>query len=357
MAGLNSLKAYYHLVQREKRIRDNERSTYYREAETRFMESGSIKLGRLEDYRKALYRHRFSINEWQKYKMASLSKEQQEDVISCCEMNSIYRKFVNDKVRRVFADKPGCLRLYKKWVHRKWCLARETSYEDFVSLVSSTDCIIKPMNGECGKGIFKVKKDEIQDYASLYDECVKNDMLVEECIYACDEIEQFHPASLNTIRVVTMSNGKDNVIVGAALRMGAGGSIIDNIAGGGITACISTTSGELENVALDAKGNEYEQHPDTKKAFKGTVIPNWNRVVEMCNEASMTVQDAVFTGWDICILPSGEIELIEANAMPDIGVIQSTPNYPKKDIIKKAGEELLRLNLLKLTSIWCRSYR
>ena len=101
----------------------------------------------------------------------------------------------------------------------------------------------------------------------------------------------------------------------------------------------------------------YEMHPDTKVAFKGTIIPNWSKTEDMCKEASKIVKGAVFTGWDICVLPSGDIELIEANAMPDIGVIQFAPNYLKKGVISKLGKELLNINLLGLTSIWSKSYR
>lgn len=357
MEFIKDLKNYYHTVSREKRIRDKERKELLEEANRFFEDNELTDRGSLEDYKKALYRHRFSVGEYLKYNLAALTDEQREDVISCYEMNSIYRKFVHDSVRKVFADKAECLRIFQKWVHRKWCLVRETSFDDFVKLISLTDCIAKPMNGECGRGIFKIKKDDNHDYASLYEQCKKNDMLVEECVYACDEIEQFHPASLNTIRVVTMTNGVDSAIVGAALRIGAGGSIIDNVAGGGVSTPICLTNGELQEDALDVNGNRYEKHPDTNVAFKGTQIPNWNKVEEMCKEASKIVKGAVFTGWDICVLPSGEIELIEANAMPDIGVIQFAPRCLKKGIISKFGKELLNINLLGLISIWSRSYR
>lgn len=357
MFGLQELKKYYNIVIREKKFRDNERKELVQEAKCFFSGNKTQDIGDFEDYKKALYQQGFSIGEYLKYKLHTLSKEQRKDVISCFEMNSIYRKFVHDSVRKIFADKVLCLQIFGKWVHRKWCLAKETTYDDFVKLVSSTDCIAKPMNGECGRGIFKIKKDEIQDYTSLYEQCVKNNMLVEECVYACDEIEKFHPASLNTIRVVTMSNGKKCIVIGAALRIGAGGNIIDNLAGGGVSVPIYLGTGCLQNNAMDANGNEYEKHPDTNVLFKGTKIPNWNSVEEMCQEASKIVKDAVFTGWDICILPSGEIELIEANAMPDIGVIQFSPWYLKKGIIKQAGKDLLGINLIKLTSILSRSYR
>ena len=357
MFSLNSLKEYYYVVLREKKIRDNERKRFLEEAKGRFENSAGQTIGSLKDYKKLLYKHRFSYDEYLRYKLYSLSQNERNNIISTCEMNSVYRKFVNDKIRKVFADKPSCLKLFDKWVQRRWCSARNSSFNDFVKLVSSTDCIIKPINGECGKGIIKVKKSDKIDYASLYDYCVNNDMLIEECIHACDEIDQFHPSSLNTIRVVTMSNSKKCVILGAALRMGIGGSVIDNIGGGGIFVPIDTVTGVIKNNAIDSKGNEYEKHPDTNKAIKGTILPYWRKVVEMCKDASKIVQGAVFIGWDICILPSGKVELIEANALPDIIAIQFVPGYEKRNLLKKTSNELLNINLLRLTSVWSRSYR
>ena len=126
---------------------------------------------------------------------------------------------------------------------------------------------------------------------------------------------------------------------------------------GGVSTPICLTTGELRECAMDVNGNMYEMHPDTKVAFKGTIIPNWSKVEDMCKEASKIVKDAVFTGWDICVLPSGDIELIEANAMPDIGVIQFAPNCLKRNVLKRTSEDLLNNNIIKLTSIWSRSYR
>lgn len=357
MIGAKTLKIYCNTVNRERKIRDRERIELLEDAKRYFNELGLTSIGSIEDYRKCLYYHRFSFREYMKYNLASLTKEQRNNVISCFEMNSIYRKFVPDSVRKVYADKVLCLQLFDKWVHRRWCLVKETTFEDFVGLLSSTDCIAKPVNGECGRGIFKIKKEDILNHDMLYQQCQKDDVLIEECVYACDEIEQFHPNSLNTIRVVTMSNGKECIIIGAALRIGAGGSIIDNVAQGGLTVPICLKTGILHEYATDARGFTYEKHPDTNVTFMGIQIPNWDKVINMCKDASSIVKGAVFTGWDICVRPSGEIELIEANAMPDIGVIQFAPDFLKKDIIKKSGKELLNINLLKLTSIWSRSYR
>ena len=354
---IGALRNYQKLVSKELRIRKNERSKFFLEAKEHFEEQGASHPGSLEDYRQLLYNHRFDYNEYMRYKLYSLSKSEREDVISSFEMNTIYRKFVDNKIRRTFTDKALCLQLFGKWVHRKWCVAKDISYEQFNELVSNNDCIYKPLKGECGAGIFFTKKDEEKDNKSLYEKCVNKNYLIEECIHNCDEIAQFHPSSLNTIRVTTMQNGKDCRFIGAALRMGMGGSSIDNVSAGGISVPIELTTGTINMNGFDARGNEYEKHPTTNKVFSGTIIPHWDKLLQMCKEASTIVPEAYFTGWDVCILPSGEIEFIEGNSAPNIRVLQYTPGYSKKSIVKQAGEELLNINLLKLISVWSKSYR
>ena len=355
--NIGDLKKYLQLVSKELRIRKNERSKFFIEAKKHFEEVGTSHPGSLEDYKQLLYKHRFDYNEYMRYKLYSLSEIERDDVISSFEMNTIYRKFVDNRIRRIFTDKALCLQLFDKWVHRKWCCARNVSFEHFVEILSSYDCIFKPLKGECGEGIFFTKKNEEKDLELLYKKCVENDYLIEECIRNCDEIAQFHPSSLNTIRVTTMQNGKNRKFIGAALRMGIGGSSIDNVSAGGISVPIKITTGSIDMNGFDAHGNEYERHPTTNIVFKGTKIPYWDKLLQMCKEASTIVPDAYFTGWDLCILPSGEIELIEANSAPNIRVLQYVPGYSKKSIVKQAGEELFNINLLKLISVWSASYR
>ena len=354
---IHDLKSYSNLVLQELRIRRNERREFLNEAKAHFEKLGASHPGSLGDYTKLLYRHRFNYDEYMRYKLFSLSKSERNDVISSFEMNAIYRKFVHNKVRRIFTDKALCLELFRKWVHRQWLCASNTSCDSFVELVSGCDCIYKPLKGECGEGIFFTKKGDNIDIKALYKKCVDGNYLVEECIQNCKEIADFHPSSLNTIRVTTMQNGNECRFIGAALRMGMGGSSIDNVSAGGISVPIDISSGMIKMNGFDAKGNEYEKHPTTNKTFKGTIIPHWNGLLEMCREASKIVDEAYFTGRDLCILPSGEIELIEANSCPNIRVLQYIPGYSKKYLVKKTGDELLHLNLLKLTSVWSRSYR
>lgn len=353
MFGLN---IYLKRVRKEISTRNKEREVFWAEALQRVKEDG-VCYGSLKDYRRMLYKHRFSYDEYVRYRLWALSKRERDNIISCSEMNSIYRKFLDTSVRRIFADKPATLQKFEKYVQRRWLRAKDASYEDFCKLVSTSDCIVKPCGGDCGQGIFKTNKEDTQDLKSLYDKCARQDMIVEECVTACDEIARFHPASLNTLRIITMQNASDFVILGASLRMGAGGSVIDNISAGGISVLVDEKTGEIIMNGYDAKGNEYEKHPTTGEVFKGSVIPYWNNVLDMLKEACHIVPRAFFIGWDLCILPSGEIELIEANALPNLRPTQYAPLYGKKELVRESSERLLNLNLLTLIPVWSRYHR
>lgn len=354
------IKDYYHCVEKEKRIRNFERERFYHEAQTRFKDEKPVH-GSLKEYKRYLYRHRFTYEEYMyRYKLWSLTRKQRKDVISCWEMNCIYRKLAHPSVRTIFADKSLILDIYKQFVNRRWLKTKCATYDAFSRMVSSSDCIFKPLYGECGNGILKTSKCSEQDCRSLFDKYKDQDYLVEECIYECKELEDFHPASLNTIRVVTMQNGKDFVIIGAALRMGNNNSIVDNIGSGGISAPINIDSGKITVKGRNEKSDEYEAHPTSGKRIVGFVVPYWAEVIRFCEEAAFVVPGTFIVGWDICVLASGKIELIEANALPDIIAIQYLPGFSMKKVIKEAGNSLFGFNLLSLESVlqpaklkWC----
>jgi hypothetical protein len=348
---LGIIKHYYQGVRKEIRLRNKERSRLYSDAVIRFSNENPP-FGNLEDYRKSLYKHCFTYEEYMhRYKLWALSPSKRRELISCWEMNSIYRKMAHPSVKRLFANKAITLKLFEKYVHRKWLCVRESSYNDFMDLLSSKDCIIKPIDGECGKGVLKEWKNKNKETRLLYEECKKQNLIVEECVSAIEEIQDFHDASLNTIRIVTMQNGAKCHVVGAALRIGVNNSVTDNVAAGGISAPIDIITGLITIKGRDGNGVEYDAHPNSRKQIKGFVIPHWKKLLDTCIEASMIVPCAFFVGWDWAVLPSGEVELIEANALPDVGVVQFVPGYEIKRRIRDAGKSLFHFNVLSLVSV------
>lgn len=270
----------------------------------------------------------------------------------------IYRKTIHKQVRKCFIDKVLFLSLFSKFIHRKWIEVRNTSFKDFEIFINSYDCVAKPVLGEQGKGIFIISKETVGDVYNLWCFCKDNNYFLEERITGCWEIEEFHPKSLNTIRIVTMSGNGDCIIIGALLRMGVNDSIIDNSHSGGIFVPIDVNSGITIFDGVDINGNIFKTHPNTGKIIKGFHIPHWQDCLNMCIEATKVVPNIRFAGWDLCVLPNGGVELIEGNSAPDVdGGLQVPLKEGIKKKIKSAGEVLFGFNPLSLISIWSRSYK
>ena len=346
---------YFYYVYREIMKRREERERFWKDAIERFDE-GTAKHGSLTEYKRVLYRYRFFYEEYNAYKLWDSDKKKWAEFISEREMQCIYRKTVQVNVARCFTDKKTQLEVFGKYVHRKWLYPRLVSFEEFKEFVTSYDCIAKPRGGTQGKNVFLVEKGDERYLKGLYEYCYENFVLVEEYMKACSEIEAFHPQSLNTLRVFTLSKNNKVEVLDAEIRMGIHDNVVDNAHCGGVLASIDIDSGTLAGNGFDMAGNEYIVHPDSGKTIKGFVIPHWKEVVEVCKEAATIVPETVFAGWDVCVRQNGEIELIEVNAFPGVTGLQTARQKGLKPRLKRVGEEVLGYNPLKLISVWSKSY-
>lgn len=337
---------------REMRILLSERKKFLREAERQFHSNPGN--GSLDDYKDALKKHRVTYGEYMyKFEYWKLNEAQRDEFISCSEMQCIYRKMVQPQVKTVFWNKILFLNRFSAFAQRRWLEVKKASFEEFADMVRQSDCIAKPIEGWRGQGIRIIRKaDENTDLQSLYNESVRDNILLEERVHACKEIEAFHPASLNTVRVVTISNPQKCVVFGAILRMGTGDSIIDNTHNGGIFASIDVKTGIIETDGLDSNGNHYTEHPDSHIKIKGFQIPHWDKVVETCSAASKVMPKTVFAGWDVVILDGGRVGLIEGNHGPDFdGGMQAPKKIGVKQRVKQTVMDLYGIDPLQFISV------
>ena len=353
----NKLKKfqYPYYVYREIIKKKEERGAFWKDAVKQFDE-GTAKHGSLKEYKRALYRHRFLYEEYNAYRLWDLDENRWDDFISEREIHCIYRKLVQINVGKCFIDKKKELEIFKKFVHRKWLYANAVPFEVFKEFVMSTDCIAKPRGGTQGVDVFLVKKGDDLYLNKLYKYCCEKHALVEEYLRACKEIEEFHPDSLNTVRVLTISKGNKVEVFDAEFRMGIHNNVVDNAHQGGILASIDIVTGTLAGNGVDMQGNEYVTHPDSGKVIKGFVIPHWDEIVRVCKEAAFVVPETVFAGWDICVRQDGGIELIEVNAFPGVTGLQASSQRGLRPRLKEVGEKVLGFNPLKLISVWSKSY-
>lgn len=328
---------------KEKRRWYRDYSKFRKEAKRRFAierpENGSY-----QDYLKALVSHRFSYDEYMRYEMWKLTPAERAEFVSMAEMEQVYRKTRSPQVRSILDNKVRTLEVFRDYVYRRWLYVPNTTMEEVRSLMSSTDCVAKPVKGHSGSGIRKIHRIADTDWEKLYHDLLSEQVLIEECIHACNELESFHPASLNTIRVVTISNETETRVIGAILRMGVGDGFIDNTHAGGLFAQIDVGTGEIMSDGVNTDGRHWTSHPDTGKMIKGVKVPFWNKVIATCKDASKLLSGMCFAGWDLCVHEDGKIEIIEVNASPHFDGGMQLP-------LKKGMRGLVKKDLMELYGI------
>jgi glutathione synthase/RimK-type ligase-like ATP-grasp enzyme len=134
------------------------------------------------------------------------------------------------------------------------------------------------------------------------------------------EVSLIHHKSINTIRLETFVDKKDKIhFLGAYMRFGSGGSVVDNINRGGFFVPINIEEGKLFKKALTSmiKGAKVnDKHPDSGFVFEDFKIPYFDEVLILIRYAA-SLFPGYIQGWDIAITEKGPI-IIEANDYPGL---------------------------------------
>lgn len=347
---------WFYYSYREIVKRNAERKREWKYAVERFEEEKPEK-GSLADYKKALFRHGVTYEEYMYcFEFWNKDEKQRKEYVSLSRLWCMYRKIVLVSVLRNAKNKTMCLQTFEKYVSRKWLYPKEVTYEAFKVFVNTFECIAKPVKGSLGKGIFMVEKGDEVYMKKLYAFCCEYDFFIEELLKGNKEMEEFHPKSLNTIRVLTISKDDRCELVAAAFRMGVGDGIIDNGSSGGVMAPIDINTGIVMKDGRDNKGNTYSVHPDSGKTIKGFAIPQWPNIVSACKNMSKGIDKLAFAGWDICVCDNGRIELVELNSYPSMTMMQTASLKGLKPRLCEIGKEVLGYDPVKLISVWSKSY-
>lgn len=127
-----------------------------------------------------------------------------------------------------------------------------------------------------------------------------------------ESLSNFHPSSINTIRIVTVKAESKIEIISSFLRIGRNGRTTDNISSGGIHVAIK--NGRLTKWGFQEIGiiRKITRHPNSNIVFDDYEIPFWDKIVETVKNAHRLFYGLHSVGWDVCITNDG-IKLIEGN--------------------------------------------
>ena len=212
---------------------------------------------------------------------------------------------------------------FKTFLGRDWLDITNACFEDFYLFIKCHEIIfVKEVLGFRGIGTTKYETKNIEDIKALYDK-LHNDKnahyVAEEKITQINALSDFHPWSVNTIRIVTVYNNlKDEVhFMNARLRMGNKKNSVDNFHFDGIGANIDIKSGIIDSVGYDVHNQTYIFHPETGKQIIGFKIPYWEECKKFTEKAARNIPEVRYIGWDIVIKENGKFLLIEGNDNAD----------------------------------------
>ncbi len=202
---------------------------------------------------------------------------------------------------------------YKRFIRREWMIVNEVSTESEIRefVQRNPQLLIKPLSGEQGHGI-KLLKD--LDSTELILSTKKGGpVVIEAMIKSHSELHRINPASLNTYRIFTTVDQKGEVtIIGAFLRCGASGQVVDNWGSGGVCYPIDIASGIVYKPGRDKKGHEYINHPETNVQVVGLKMPLFEEACNIALDIIANKKNVCYAGLDIAATDKG-IELIEVN--------------------------------------------
>ncbi|MFR9585845.1 MAG: sugar-transfer associated ATP-grasp domain-containing protein [Rikenellaceae bacterium] len=150
-----------------------------------------------------------------------------------------------------------------------------------------------------------------------------DDIVVQEVVAQHENLARLHPASLNTIRLITLNHEKIGVkCLSSMLRFGANNSKVDNCSSGGM-CCGITESGRLKAVAFDILGRKEYKHLDTGVAFLDITVPSFDKIQELVLRLHDRFPEFGLLSWDIVVKKDGTPMLIEFNIDDgDVGLLQ-----------------------------------
>lgn len=281
-------------------------------------QTGRSSLLIVTDIIKCVFRYNISILEYFQFHFYERSETERETWAGTGYMYEYQIKMNPKSARAVLEDKVQFMMDYKKFIrHGHLTLAQleeDPGIAEKILSNRSGKLVLKNAHGQCGNSIEVIDTHGLTQKKIIDQLKKKGNDLVEEFVVQHPQLMALSSSGLNTVRIITQLNKKDDVdIIGARLRISIN-SHVDNLAAGNIAASINIETGKLDGpgVYSDITKEDELYHPVTKTAIIGFQVPFWKEALEMVTAAALNNKTNRSIGWDVAITEKGP-ELIEGN--------------------------------------------
>jgi hypothetical protein len=237
-----------------------------------------------------------------------------------CDMESLA-----DKNNLAMFVRGGGLRMPKEYVR---CSAGLTSRngillsaeEAYAELADLGPCVIKrTRDSDSGRDVVVADIQNSIDVSTgkTIEEIIKfmgRDWVCQETVSQHESIASIYPGCVNTMRIVTYMTEAGVGAAPVVLRIGQGGSKVDNAHAGGMFVYVDE-NGRLAKEAFTEYQKRFTQHPDTGVVFENHKIVGVSEAVEAAKRNHLAVGEFGFISWDVCIDAEGRPTLLEVNLL------------------------------------------
>ena len=223
---------------------------------------------------------------------------------------------------KYFRDKSEFNRVFKACLGRENIDLNLATPEEFRAFFEMyKEIFVKEVRGFRGNSVKLYSLKDVNPdklYADLKSESGRH-YVAENRLREHPALSAFHPASINTLRLVTVyDDKKDQVhIMSARIRIGNKGNYVDNFHFEGIGANIDIDSGIICSVGYNARDEEFLVHPMTGKQIMGFQVPDWQECKAFVEQCARVVKTVRYVGWDVVPQENGGFALIEGNDNAD----------------------------------------
>ena len=281
--------------------------------------------------------------EYVTFGFAYKKKDKRKTFVTMNDNIALVRRLNDRAYYEVLDDKLLFNRRFEKYLGRSF-VDLEDGFERFEEFLAGKEVFFaKQTRSFGGIGVKKVRLSEYPDHRKLYDELMENKMhLAEDLIVQHPEMDTLCARSLNTLRIVTILNDRNEAkFLYALIRIGNGKTDVDNITSGGMYTLLDSDGSISHPMFCDKTVSYYDAHPQNGKVFAGFRVPFFREAVELCKETAFIEPHMRYVGWDVGITPDGPV-LVEGNNIPGYDMAQNHRFHDDGCGMKAVFEEAIR---------------
>lgn len=209
-------------------------------------------------------------------------------------------------------------------------------------LESGENTFIKPLRGMNGKGALSIGKRlpsvqpsweqlplrrplSLDEIIGHVDRQPGEEFVIQKRLIPSSETAPFSPNVLQTLRMMTLRCGSGIRLVAASIKIGSGGSAVDNLLQGkNMIAAVNLDNGKLGAAVEVVEGKPvwHSMHPVTGAPIEGVYLNNMDEIKKLVVRAAECFPWFKSVGWDVALTAEGAL-ILEGNYWADVLLIQT----------------------------------